>query len=876
MRRSLHQMPEPPDIPEHELLRCIGWGSYGEVWLARHRATGAWHAVKLVYRESFDEDRPYEREFEGIRGCEPISHGHEGLIDILQVGRDDGAVFFYYVMELADDRERGREMVPEEYQARTLRSELMSRGQLSMADCLAHGRTLAHALAHLHGQGLVHRDIKPSNIVFVNGEPKLADVGLVTSMDATYSWVGTPGYIPQEGPGSMAADIFSLGKVVYEIATGKDRHDFPELPPDMTGMRYLNEVLLRACARRAEDRHATAAELATDFDRLIEGQPPLSAIRARRGRFAKLVAGLAVLGLAFLWADSRQPHLDRGLLLDLKLPGELQLSGPLPAENHRGDQGAALFFDGSDDVAEMPLPEVQGPDVTLAVWAKSLRGDSSGCIAGVFRGHEADGIPRGVWLEARAHGKFALRQRNFGETVLSSEAGSNLPLKGDGTWHHLVGVSEGGRLRLFVDGRLQSVTATVAPLEAGKGKLRLGTNGKADFFRGVIGRVRVYNRALTVDEAQRLFAKEQTVDALDGLVGHYPLDGAGEDISGGHRHLQLRGGALAADRHGLPARALGFDGVDDWAGITTSAAPTGNAPRTLALWARREADQRSDRTGVIMTGYAGKRSQRTSFGIDFLHTNGVARVRPGLAAAFPPEQWVHLAAAYDGTRTRFFVNGKSAGELKEQLHTGHPHLFLGVNALVLDDATYFRGALDGLRIYNRALSATELAGLWRLEKPVSNNVVPAENVPRLLFPNADFSEGTLKHWQVLCEIKGDTNAPASGEHQFVKLTRDAAAAGGYVAMAKQWEEGVTMLSPPITVTAANRILLARYCNPFGISSCSLVVVLKNHDRVLLENNDEPNLVEHRHDLKPWLGKTLRIGFSGGQMRMDYLKTLPGR
>ena len=77
-------------------------------------------------------------------------------------------------------------------------------------------------------------------------------------------------------------------------------------------------------------------------------------------------------------------------------------------------------------------------------------------------------------------------------------------------------------------------------------------------------------------------------------------------------------------------------------------------------------------------------------------------------------------------------------------------------------------------------------------------------------------------------------------------------------------------------SAANRILLARYCNPFGISSCSLVVVLKNHDRVLLENNDEPNLVEHRHDLKPWLGKTLRIGFSGGQMRMDYLKTLPGR
>ena len=86
------------------------------------------------------------------------------------------------------------------------------------------------------------------------------------------------------------------------------------------------------------------------------------------------------------------------------------------------------------------------------------------------------------------------------------------------------------------------------------------------------------------------------------------------------------------------------------------------------------------------------------------------------------------------------------GELKEKLNTGQPYLFLGVNALVLDDATYFHGALDGLRIYNRALSAGEVAGLWQLEKPVSRNTTPAQEVPRLLFPNADFSEGTMNRW----------------------------------------------------------------------------------------------------------------------------------
>jgi len=71
---------------------------------------------------------------------------------------------------------------------------------------------LAEALEYLHSHGLVHRDIKPSNIVYVKGEPCLADIGLVTNIrDAS-----TLGYIPPEGPGKPAADIYNLGKVLYE------------------------------------------------------------------------------------------------------------------------------------------------------------------------------------------------------------------------------------------------------------------------------------------------------------------------------------------------------------------------------------------------------------------------------------------------------------------------------------------------------------------------------------------------------------------------------------------------------------------------------------------------------------------------------------
>jgi len=78
----------------------------------------------------------------------------------------------------------------------------------------------------MHSAGLVHRDIKPSNIIFVNGKPKLADIGLVVSLGDARSFVGTEGYVPPEGPGTIHADIYSLGKVLYEISTGQGRDLF--------------------------------------------------------------------------------------------------------------------------------------------------------------------------------------------------------------------------------------------------------------------------------------------------------------------------------------------------------------------------------------------------------------------------------------------------------------------------------------------------------------------------------------------------------------------------------------------------------------------------------------------------------------------------
>ena len=101
------QVLPPPVIPDYTVLRRIGGGAYGEVWLARN-FTGSHFAIKVVHRCLFDHDRPYERELAGIRRFEPISRSHPSQVAIHHVGQNAAEGYFYYVMDLADDANADR------------------------------------------------------------------------------------------------------------------------------------------------------------------------------------------------------------------------------------------------------------------------------------------------------------------------------------------------------------------------------------------------------------------------------------------------------------------------------------------------------------------------------------------------------------------------------------------------------------------------------------------------------------------------------------------------------------------------------------------------------------------------------------------------
>jgi hypothetical protein len=481
---------EPPQVPNHELLRVIGRGAYGEIWLARSELGGL-RAVKVVHRQTFESETAFQREFEGMARFEPISREHAGFVDILHVGRDAGGGFFYYVMELADDHIHGQTIDPAHYVPKTLRTELARRSRLLAEEVVMLGLSLAEALAALHREGLVHRDIKPANIIFVGGRPKIADIGLVAKSGRD-SFVGTEGYVPPEGPGTAQGDLFSLGKVLYELAMGKDRLDFPALNtrfdelPDKAQLIRLNEVLLRACASEPTQRYARAEQLHADLACLRDGRPLLRLGR-RRWPWVLLVLLLASAAAGAVYWRAKTAR--GGVTIETDPPGAMVVIGDRmvrsPATFDRlpiGPQTARIMLPGYEPVLrEVQIEADAAPVLPRLILERSrgalaLRSESVGAAFTLREGERvvesgtlpADlaNLPTGTY-ELRA--VLAGRERVLPIEVRRGETALHTVQFASG---RLRVTSEPGGVEVFVDGEASGRTPLDLVLPDGPHELR--------------------------------------------------------------------------------------------------------------------------------------------------------------------------------------------------------------------------------------------------------------------------------------------------------------------------------------------------------------------------------------------------------------------
>lgn len=258
-------------IPDYERIQLCGEGAYGSVWAVRDRV-GVYRALKLIDLERLGRTAAVRRERTALETYCRTIHRHPYLVTVFHVGMVDHLL--YYTMELADDcNSTGmvRDRFPPNYRPLTLET-LVRRGRLHVDVAMELARRLLRGLSKLHGLDLVHRDVKPSNVIFVNRQPKLADIGMVSTEIEAGVRIGTPEYMPPDRVMNKTADTYAFGKVLHQMIAGRNATSFPSLPPERMrasmkwDMARLNELIVRACAPNADDRYPNAAAMLEDLD----------------------------------------------------------------------------------------------------------------------------------------------------------------------------------------------------------------------------------------------------------------------------------------------------------------------------------------------------------------------------------------------------------------------------------------------------------------------------------------------------------------------------------------------------------------------------------------------------------------------------------
>ncbi len=293
--------PGTPEVPDFDLIRLIGEGAFGTVWLASNQTTGRLRAVKVIPLRSASEGSPARREIVSLKHLEAhIEDQHPNLLTISHVGRT--AEHLFYVMDLADDLSGAAASADASYRPATMERRLEG-GPLPADDCLALARQLLAGLAVLHEAGMVHRDVKPANCLFVGGQLKVADFGLLTEDGPLVSSLGTRRYMPPDGRMDAKADVYAAGLVIYQMLTGLPAESFPSLGARAREiaanpvLQRLNRVSLRAAQRDPMKRFQDAGETLAELE--------ASASRRRFGRrilvwAAGVVLAVFVVG-AVLW-----------------------------------------------------------------------------------------------------------------------------------------------------------------------------------------------------------------------------------------------------------------------------------------------------------------------------------------------------------------------------------------------------------------------------------------------------------------------------------------------------------------------------------------------------------------------------------------------
>jgi hypothetical protein len=262
-----------------ELIRELGTGAWGKVYLARQTTLDRPVAVKTLLPHLAADPRARQRFIDEANNMARLSHPN--IVQIIEVGEQDGTYFFAMTY----------------VEGRTL-ADQMAQQPLPYAQAAELIAQVADALGHAHSRGVVHRDIKPGNILIdASGRPMITDFGISkvgegSGLTMTGGTIGTPEFMsPEQAQGNPMdgrSDLYSLGVVLYYMTTGYV--PFGGVTPVAVGLKHVSEaprdpralvpdyppwladLLARALAKQPYERFETGEQMAAALRAGAAGQ----------------------------------------------------------------------------------------------------------------------------------------------------------------------------------------------------------------------------------------------------------------------------------------------------------------------------------------------------------------------------------------------------------------------------------------------------------------------------------------------------------------------------------------------------------------------------------------------------------------------------
>jgi hypothetical protein len=393
--------------------------------------------------------------------------------------------------------------------------------------------------------------------------------------------------------------------------------------------------------------------------------------------------------------------------------------------------GEALSFDGTNDYVEINDSAALHitNTITIAAWVKR---DVPGIRHNVMAKHTLSSPYNGLYM--------VIDQANlagFGLTIGGTWKQCGGAPVNTGIWYHLAGTYDGTQMKFFVDGNFISSTPASGSLAVNSNNLYIGRAAlgfeTGYFFDGAIDDVRIYNCALSADEIQQLYNPTETDSNLvawwkfDEDTGNAAVDSAGSNngtISGATRAPGHTGGALQ------------FDGVNDYVTIPTAPELNITGDITISAWVDfyegglgYDWSEKAIVTKCVGNGaYNNPYDFRTDIAFEpeltMIRANGSMHDVHYSDKHISLNTWHHVAVRVENMVPDFYVDGVKTGKW-----SGGPELTsppTGNNYPVLigarNDGLFFKGLIDDVRIYNRALSTTEIQELAQVETEDTNLV----------------------------------------------------------------------------------------------------------------------------------------------------------